>query len=103
MLRLGFTSAARRDLVAIETYIAEHAGEAVADTFLAGLHDLCVRVASLPGLLGTARPDLAPDLRSTPHRNYVVYFRYVDKTLEVVAVLHGKRDARAYFGDDEDT
>ncbi len=66
---------------------------------MAALLDHCRRVAALPGTLGTARPDLAPDLRSTPHKRYIVYFRYSGDTVQIVNILDASRDAVAHFAD----
>ncbi len=41
-----------------------------------------------------------PDIRSFAFKGYVIYFRYVGNTFEVVNVLEGHRDAVAYFHDD---
>jgi len=54
-------------------------------------------LASLPGTLGQARPELRPDIRSTPFSGYVIFFRYEGDDFEVVNVLEGHRDVDAYF------
>jgi plasmid stabilization system protein ParE len=48
---------------------------------------------------GRPRPELRLDLRSHPHRNYVIFFRYVGDALEIVHVLEGHRDVVAFFED----
>ncbi len=48
-------------------------------------------------MLGRARPELRPDVRSLPFGNYVIFFRYRDGALEVVNVLEGHRDIDAFF------
>jgi hypothetical protein len=35
--------------------------------------------------------------RGTPHGNYVIFFRYVADTLEVVDVLEAHRDMASHF------
>ena len=52
--------------------------------------------------MGRARPDLLPDVRSVPFRNYLIFLRYapsveVRDTLEIVNVLHASRDIGAAF------
>lgn len=69
--------------------------------FTAILRQQCIRLAALPGTLGTQRPELRPDLRSFPHRGYVIFFRYRDNAIEVVNILHGHRDVTGYFGQGE--
>ena len=70
--------------------------------FARSLMDSCERLASLPGLLGRARPELRESYRSVAHQSYVIFFRYVDgveprEVLEVIHILHGARDIDAYF------
>lgn len=71
----------------IWTYIAEHnldAAEALMDKFR-------LRFASLartPGI-GRRRTDLRSDLRSLAVGNYVVFYRELEPSIEIVRVLHG--------------
>ena len=98
MRRLRFTDDARRDLVDIALYIAtESQSREIAIAFVERLRAKCRHLASLPATLGTARPDLCEDIRSTPCQGYVIFFRYQDDALEVVNVLHGSRDVIVYF------
>ena len=97
MRRVDWLTSALHDVAAIESYVAERADEATADAFLTKLRARCERLATLPGTLGTARPDLAPALRSTPHNAYIIYFRYRDYAIEVVNILDARRDALAHF------
>lgn len=59
----------------------------------------CAKLAALPGVLGRARPELRPDIRSFAFRGYVIFFRYRGDRLEVVSVLEGHRDIDAHFSD----
>jgi toxin ParE1/3/4 len=96
--RLVYLQAARRDLLGILEHIARDARDIEAGLrFTAILRQQCAKLAALPGTLGTARPELRPDLRSFPCKGYVIFFRYRDDALEVVAVLHGHRDIGAHF------
>lgn len=64
--------------------------------FVAQLRQQCEKLASLPGTLGRARPELYPDLRSSPFKGYVIFFRYVDDSLEIVNILEGHRDIDSF-------
>ncbi len=98
MRRLQFTDDADRNLIEIALHIAtESQSREVALGFTERLRAKCRHLASLPGQLGTARPDLRADIRSTPCQGYVIFFRYRDDVLEVVNVLHGSRDVIGYF------
>lgn len=71
--------------------------DAVQDKLLAKIE----RLALLPGTLGSAREELGPGFRSTPHKGFIVYFRYSDDALEIIDVLDGRRDTRAHFTETE--
>lgn len=58
------------------------------------------RLTELLGLLGTARPEIGADVRSTPVGNYVVLFRYTRETLDLLAVIHASRDVVSHFDRD---
>ncbi|MER2510754.1 MAG: type II toxin-antitoxin system RelE/ParE family toxin [Amaricoccus sp.] len=100
MRRLVYLAAAERDLLSILEYIARESGSlTIGLAFTERLQGQCARLASLPGTLGRARPELRPDLRSFPFGNYVIFFRYRDDVLEVVNVLEGHRDIDAFFSE----
>ncbi|MEI9852084.1 MAG: type II toxin-antitoxin system RelE/ParE family toxin [Sphingomonas sp.] len=99
MRSLHYTEAAESDLAEIAVYIADQSGNrSVARSFAARLREQCRKLAELPGTLGTARPELRPDIRSTSYQGYVILFRYRDDTLEIVNVLEGHRDIDGYYG-----
>ena len=98
MRRAVFLRSVERDLLSIFTFIAEASNSiAVADRFVRQLRQHCHKLASLPGTLGRARPELLLDIRSVPYRGYVIFFRYVDERFEVVDILEGHRDVDAFF------
>jgi toxin ParE1/3/4 len=97
--RLVYLAGARRDLLAILRYVSRDAGSVkVGRRFVDVLRGQCAKLASLPGTLGTARPELLPEIRSFPCRGYVIFFRYRDGILEVVNILEGHQDIDARFG-----
>jgi toxin ParE1/3/4 len=100
--RLRFSAAAKDDLDSIAEFIADKSGSrTVAEAFVRELRDKCRVLARASIQMGRSRPDLRPDLRSHPHKNYVIFFRYVGDTLEVVNVLEGHRDIHAFFDRDK--
>ncbi len=102
MRRLVYLTAARRDFAAILDYITRESGSlAVGRGFVDGLRQQCRKLASLPGTLGRARPELHAGIRSFAYRGYVIFFRYDGDVFEVVSVLEGHRDVIAYFRDDD--
>jgi toxin ParE1/3/4 len=95
MSRYRLTEEARQDLDEIWLYIAEDS-PAAADRFLDTLYERLVLLAGQP-LLGRLRPELAPNLRSFPVDNHVIFYRPIDHGIEVARVLHGARDIDALF------
>lgn len=74
--------------------------EGVAADFIGKLVGQCQRLASLGGLLGTDRSELRPGLRSTPHRNYIIFFRYTDDAIEIINIPHASRDIGRFYDSD---
>jgi plasmid stabilization system protein ParE len=76
---------AQADLVNILEHITRESGNlTIGRRFVGALRMKCRELAALPGTLGRARPELRPDIRSFPSKGYVILFRYVDDTFEVV-------------------
>ncbi len=44
---------------------------------------------------GRARSDLAPDLRSFPAGNYIIFYFPIPEGIEVVRVMHARQDIDA--------
>ena len=100
--RIRYLATARNDLGQIYRYIREQSGSGeVARRFVHELRQKCAQLAAAPILIGRARNDLRPDLRSHPHKSYVIFFRYVGDVLEIVNVIEGHRDIPSLFGGDE--
>jgi toxin ParE1/3/4 len=99
MRQLRYTDDANSNLVEIAVHIAtESSSRDVAVAFAQRLRAKCRQLASLPAILGTARPELRADMRSTPCQGYVIFVRYrADDVLEIVNILHGSRDIDSYF------
>ncbi len=84
----------------ILTYVTRESGSLpIGRRFVDQLRRKCVDLAGLPGMLGTPRPELRPDIRSFAFRGYVIFFRYVDDraTFEVVNIIEGHLDIDAHF------
>ena len=98
MRRVLLLENARDDLAAIGDYIERASGSRrIAARFVRELNNYCRYMGSLPGTLGRARPDLHSDIRAAPYKNYMIFFRYVGDTVEIVNVIEGHRDIKALF------
>ena len=90
------TPLARADIFDIWAYIAENS-ETAADHVEQGIYDACAFLAEGP-LRGHTRPDLTSRaLRFwtlSRYPNYTVVYRPDIAPLQIVAVLHGKRNIR---------
>ncbi|MHC2088686.1 type II toxin-antitoxin system RelE/ParE family toxin [Methylobacterium sp. CM6244] len=85
MSKVRFLAFARTNLVDILGHVTEISGSlTTAQGFVARLRRQCHRLATLPGRLGRARPELPSDLRSFPCESYVIFFRYEAGTVEIV-------------------
>jgi plasmid stabilization system protein ParE len=103
---LRFLDSARDNLVEIASYITSTGSEEAAVRFTAELIGKCEHLASLTGLLGRSRPELRSDIRSTPFKNHLIFFRYLPseasrEVFEVVNVIESHRDLIAFFGEDD--
>lgn len=91
------TSEARLDLCDIWEYIAED-NVSAADQLLEEIEAKCRFLAGMPEL-GRLREELSPRLRSWVVGNYVIFYRPHSNGIEVIRVLHGRRDFPALFNE----
>lgn len=75
----------------------ESADVSIGQSFVAKLMARCEHLAGLPGILGTHRLELRTDIRSMSHQGYVIFFRYADERVEIVNILHARRDVDRHF------
>jgi toxin ParE1/3/4 len=89
------TPLAQADLDSIWDYIAADS-PAAADRLLERFQETFARLARHP-LMGRARDELRPGLRSFSVRKYVVYYRFFEGRVIIVRVIHGARDVTTMF------
>jgi toxin ParE1/3/4 len=95
--RLRWSSTAEQDLREIWRYYVSMASADVADEMLNQLKDAGRKAAEQP-LLRRPRDDIAPGLRSVLVHPYAVFYRVADDAVEVMRVLHQRRDLAAILG-----
>jgi len=96
MRDLKVHSRAQEDLLEIWRYIAKDnvsAANRVGDEIDATIHELC----QMPGIGHTRRDVKRPQYRFKNVFSYVIVYRYDDKTLTVIRVVHGRRNFRRLF------
>lgn len=98
MHELRYLEQAKIDLLRIKRYIAKESGsKEVALRYTKKLRQQCQKLASLPGTMGRARPELMEGVRSFPYDNYVILFRYRDTFMEIISIIEGHRDIEELF------
>jgi toxin ParE1/3/4 len=100
--RLIYSAAARRSLGEFLEYLTiEMGSEARARPIVSRIKEQCRKIAALPTILGRPRHELSPGLRSFPFQGYVIFMRYSEDTLEIVNILHSRRDTDAIMDENE--
>ena len=95
MSAVARTSRAELDLIEIGVRIA--ADDAVAaDRWLELVDQKCRLLSTMPDM-GRDRSDLAPNLRSLPVGDYIIFYRPADDGIIVIRVIHGARDIPEVF------
>jgi toxin ParE1/3/4 len=95
-LPVDWSPEAEQDLLAIWNYVAREASPDVADEQLRSLDRACEALAQWPHS-GRARDELLRNVRSIAVEAYVVFYRVGNSAIEIVRVLHGRRDVDAIF------
>lgn len=95
MARFKRTAEAENDLLSIWRYIAEDKPQA-ATRLLRTIDEKCALLAENPQL-GSARPDIALELRYFTVGSYLILYREVSNEVEIVRVLHGARNLNTIF------
>ena len=85
--RLRYSAASKEDLKEIARFIARDKPIA-ARQWVAKLREKCRLAAKHPDI-GDDRSDLGEGIRSTYVGSYIIYFRVMDGTLEIVRVVRG--------------
>jgi toxin ParE1/3/4 len=95
MVEPRFSAQAIRDLDEIWFYIAQD-DPVAADRTLERLLATAHRLARMPGM-GRARPELRSTYRSFPVGSFVIFYRPVSDTIEVLRCAHGAREVEAFL------
>jgi toxin ParE1/3/4 len=90
------TNEAQADLDTLWLYVAERGGLETADRLIDTIIERFPHLAASPGM-GRAREDFAPGLRSFPVGDYLIFYRCTTGRIDIVRVLHGRRDLPRFF------
>lgn len=94
-LVLQFSFEAGRDLIDIWDHVALDNVD-TADRLVAKIEDSCDRLCRFPNM-GPHREDLRPGLRMLVANGYVVLYRPWEDRIQIVRIVHGRRDMDALF------
>ncbi len=89
------TSQAELDLIAIGVYISAD-DPMTANQWLELIDQKCQLLATMPRM-GRDRTGLAPNLRSFPVGDYIIFYRPAADGIVVIRVLHGAREIQTLF------
>jgi toxin ParE1/3/4 len=102
--RVRFLTSAQRDLVGLRLYLTRASGSLrIGQGFTERLRQRCHEFGGLSTDVGREREDLGPGLRSFTWRDYLILFRYVDGTTQIVRILHGRRDIPAVMANEPES
>jgi toxin ParE1/3/4 len=74
---------------------------AVAERYANEFYDKGKALAQFPEI-GRSRPEIAPHLRSTLVKPYVIFYRIHDDEVQILRILHGRQDLRSIMRDETD-
>jgi toxin ParE1/3/4 len=89
--RLAWAPRADQDLLDIWSYYASEASDEIADKVIGQIVTAARRVGELP-LSGRSREDLQAGVRSVLAHPYVVFYRAAVNDVQIVRVLHERRN-----------
>jgi toxin ParE1/3/4 len=98
MPRITRRSQAVRDALQIWSYITDNISETSADATLRKIKQKIEVLAEHP-TMGTLHSELMPRLHSFPVAGYLIFYIPLDNDdgIEIVRILHGRRDIEAIF------
>jgi toxin ParE1/3/4 len=94
--RIAWAPAAKQDLLKLWRYYSNVASSEIADKLAGEIEVASNRLRRQP-LLGRARDEVAPGLRSLLVHPYAIFYRTKDDFVEIVRVLHEHRDFAVVF------
>lgn len=90
------SEAADQDLENIFDFTLNQFGFDQAEKYLLEIEDL-FKILVLHPESGKARNEIKEGLYSFPKDNHIIFYRILDKQIQIIRVLHGSRDLPNYF------
>ncbi|MGK7888674.1 MAG: type II toxin-antitoxin system RelE/ParE family toxin [Leptolyngbyaceae cyanobacterium] len=95
MSRYVINVLATQDLDQIADYFAEHS-LAAGDRFFQTFRQKCRQLVAFPQS-GRSYAEIRPGLRGLSLEGYVIFYRLLDDGVEILRVVHGRRDFPTVF------
>jgi toxin ParE1/3/4 len=96
-----FTAPASRDIESIIDFVADNSSFDVAERLLNRINEKCKTLTDFPNM-GRRRDELTPSVRSFPIDDYLIFYRLIEKGIEILRVVSGYRDLDSLFGEYDD-
>jgi toxin ParE1/3/4 len=87
---------AKSDLKGIYQYGLRQWGQAQSENYLAAIKNHFWLLTQQP-LIGSARPELLPDVRSLPTESHTLFYRVTANRVEIIRVLHHHQDPQRHL------
>ncbi len=97
MFSLKYLDEAKDDIRKISAYISHQSGhKSVGRKVAQDLTTACEKLANSPFLRGIERPEIMPNIRSFPCRNYIIFFRHIEDEdiLQIVRIFRDSQDIK---------
>jgi toxin ParE1/3/4 len=94
--RIQQTAHAQEDIEQISLWIARQGSVQAALNWYQAINQEFLKLAETPGT-GTDQGDLRPGLRSSPFKNYLIFFNPTRTGIQIIRVIHGARDYKRFF------
>jgi toxin ParE1/3/4 len=91
--KLRLSSSAAADFDAIDTYSFEQFGEAIADAYMRGFHELFDMLRHHPKI-GPKEPVLGKGIRKVTHRQHRIFYTVDNDLVIIVRIVHHAMDAK---------
>jgi toxin ParE1/3/4 len=92
MAQVQRTPQAESDLAEIIEYLQRN-NPSAAEQYAKAFAEKGQALSRFPEI-GRSRPEIAPELRSTLVKPFVIFYRIKDDVVQILRILHGKRDLR---------
>lgn len=87
------SSAARADLVEIDSFSEERYGREIADAYTFGFDEAIDQLAEYPNS-GQAHPELGNGIRCLIHRKHRIFYTVDNDLVVIIRIIHHARDAK---------